>query len=319
MSQSGRKGISNFLVTFLIGLIVVSFMFTGYESTRGTPDTIAKVGNESIKIREYQIEFGRRLEFYKRISGGKDLTSAQIKRFRIKDNTLSDLVDRKLMINLADDLKIMPASDEVRENVKKVDYFQTNGQFDLLKYKNILSYNRWTPKDFENSTENQLKRDYLSSIFKDPPISQNYLQDVVRFKEIRLTADTVRIVKGPLRKHIKVSKKEIRSYLKAPANLAKAQHLFKQRKPSLDRPAEFKVSHILLNIPKGKAKKTKEKVSEIRKKLNSKNFGKMAARYNEDPISKKKKGDLGWMSKGKMPKEFEKVAFKMKKGSISSP
>ncbi|MBL7055937.1 peptidyl-prolyl cis-trans isomerase [Candidatus Woesearchaeota archaeon] len=49
-----------------------------------------------------------------------------------------------------------------------------------------------------------------------------------------------------------------------------------------------------------------------------KDFGEVAKAVSICP-SKKKSGNLGWFSRGKMVKEFEKVAFSLKKGEISEP
>ena len=53
MSSAFQKNTSNIFVTLLIGLIVISFMFTGFETMQGTPDTVAKVDGEPIKAREF--------------------------------------------------------------------------------------------------------------------------------------------------------------------------------------------------------------------------------------------------------------------------
>ncbi len=319
MSGEMQKKVSNFFITFFIGLIVISFMFTGYESMRGTPDTIAKVGDTPIKAREYQNEFTRQLNFYKQILGGKDLTTQQIKQFRVKDNTIRNLVQRKLMLNLADDLGITPSPDEVRETIKKMPYWQTNEQFDLDKYKKLLTYNRWSPQEFENDTIRQLKGSTVQTLFEAFPISKNYLRDVVNFKKMRLSADIAQINRETLRSSIQVSKKEVQTYLSKPDNKARVENLFKERQTSLDKPEQVQANHILIKVKPGKEEEAQKKIEKIAKKATLSNFKKLANKYTEDPSGKTKGGALGWFSRGQMTPEFEKIAFKLKKGTISAP
>ena len=81
------------------------------------------------------------------------------------------------------------------------------------------------------------------------------------------------------------------------------------------------VEHILL-LTVGK---TDAEVEEIKKKaqdiLNQvkkgANFEDLAKKYSEDPGTKDKGGDLGWIVQGQTVPEFEKVAFSLPKGSIS--
>jgi peptidyl-prolyl cis-trans isomerase D len=62
-------------------------------------------------------------------------------------------------------------------------------------------------------------------------------------------------------------------------------------------------------------KKTAEDVLKQAKKGG--NFEELAKKYSQDPGSKDKAGDLGWITQGQTVKEFEATAFGLQKGQIS--
>ncbi|ENQ3077278.1 peptidylprolyl isomerase PrsA [Bacillus cereus] len=75
---------------------------------------------------------------------------------------------------------------------------------------------------------------------------------------------------------------------------------------------EIKASHILVK-DEATAKKVKDELAQ------GKSFEDLAKQYSEDPGSKEKGGDLGYFGPGKMVKEFEDAAYKLKKDEVSEP
>lgn len=75
---------------------------------------------------------------------------------------------------------------------------------------------------------------------------------------------------------------------------------------------EIKASHILVK-DEATAKKVKEELGQ------GKSFEELAKQYSEDTSSKEKGGDLGFFGAGKMVKEFEDAAYKLKKDEVSEP
>ncbi|MGB6667863.1 MAG: peptidylprolyl isomerase [Candidatus Acidiferrum sp.] len=112
---------------------------------------------------------------------------------------------------------------------------------------------------------------------------------------------------------------QIRQNIKISDDQLKAQ--YQQNSQQYEVPNRVHVEHILLMT----VGKTDAEVEEVKKKaqdiLNQakkgSNFEDLAKKYSEDPGTKDKGGDLGWIVQGQTVPEFEKVAFSLPKGSIS--
>ncbi|MDR7554546.1 MAG: peptidylprolyl isomerase [Armatimonadota bacterium] len=88
-----------------------------------------------------------------------------------------------------------------------------------------------------------------------------------------------------------------------------------------DRPAQIRVSHILVRV----ADKTQEAVAQAKVKVvqarlaDGAAFDALARQYSEDPGSAPQGGDLGYVSRGTLVKEFEDAAWALKPGQVSGP
>ena len=99
--------------------------------------------------------------------------------------------------------------------------------------------------------------------------------------------------------------------------------LYQQNIQQYEVPNRVHAEHILFLTVGGKTdaeieeikKKAEDVLAQARKK--SANFEELAKKYSEDPGSKTKGGDLGWILQGQTVPEFEKAAFSLNKGEMS--
>ncbi len=307
-----HKQTSSVLVTILIGFIVISFMFSGFNFLGGPSNTVAKVGSEAIKVEEFNQAYNRMLQYY-----GDKIPKQQLKM--IQQNILDQLINEKLLIILADDIGISKAEGEIKEYISNLSYLKKDNKFNLDLYKRFLQYNRMNSTKFESLSKIDIARTKINNLLHNYPVSQNFVKELIKFKSNSFTANIITIDPKKLEKNISVSRQEIKNYLSDEKTLKLAKSEFKRRKRSFDKPAEVLASHILLKIESGKDSEIKNRLKEIKTKINTGNFAKMANQHTEDPTGKGNGGSLGWFQQGKMAPSFDKVVFEQKEGTISDP
>jgi foldase protein PrsA len=155
---------------------------------------------------------------------------------------------------------------------------------DLVHEKVLSKKYKVTDKEIDKEIEN-LKEMYGTQY--DLAVQQNgekAIRDMVKLDLLRQKAAM---------EDIKVTEKELKDY-------------YKNYKPKI------KASHILV--------KDEKTAKEIKAKLDKgEDFAKLAKQYSQDPGSASNGGDLGWFGPGKMVKEFEDAAYKLKVGQVSDP
>jgi len=126
------------------------------------------------------------------------------------------------------------------------------------------------------------------------------LRELIRF---RLTQ---RRVADAVTANVKIADDEVRA-------------AFDKDRTSYDKPAQIKVSHILFRV----TDKNQEPVAQAKAKIalaklsDGEKFEDVAKKYSEDPGSAERGGDLGFVSRGTLVKEFEEVAWALKPGQVS--
>lgn len=136
----------------------------------------------------------------------------------------------------------------------------------------------WNPKAFEN---------FLTE--KKIPYSRwrQMMEDEIKVQHI---------IDSEISEKIKVSLNEVQSY-------------YNKNRRDFDRPERVRVRQIVTD--------TLEKAREVYRRLQKgENFAKIAVNHSLSP-DRAKGGDLGYISRGSYPKEFDEYCFKLKKGEFS--
>jgi peptidyl-prolyl cis-trans isomerase D len=320
MKSAFASKMSYFVLTFIFLIIIASFLFSGFDkfTSGGAGKHVATVDGTPITTREYQTALSRQVEFFNQMMGGKagGLTSKQLEEMGIKQSVLNGLIQQKLILNTADQLKFIVSLDEIKNEIKEMPYFKSQDRFDVNLYRNMLQSNGYVPTQFEELVGNDLKQKKLDELFRTTLVSENYVKDVLRFKNNSLVVTGVKIPRQGFSTLVMVSDKEITEFIKKAENQKTLEALYSENFVKYNKPAEIKARHILI---KGSDDKSLEKIKALKAKVTPANFSDIANKETQDPTGNKNGGDLGWFSSGRMVPEFENVAFKLNKGEISEP
>jgi peptidyl-prolyl cis-trans isomerase SurA len=116
-------------------------------------------------------------------------------------------------------------------------------------------------------------------------------------------------VQQKLTNDIKVTPSEVRAFF---------NRIPQDSIPTLE--MEYEIGQIIKEpaISKEEMDATRERLKTLRERIvNGENFAALAALYSEDPGSRRKGGDIGFVKRGQLFPEYEAAAFGLKKGEIS--
>ena len=344
-----RKHATSWLIKVACFAIVIVFIFWGgYSYTEKKASRVAVVNGSYIGLREYQSTYSNLVE-QMRSQFGRQFSSELVETLNLKGQALDRLINRRLILAEAGMLEFDVSREELQNAIVSYPAFQTNGQFDSLRYQQILRSNKLTPQDFEaNQREDLLINKVEQFITRGTKVLETEMLSFFHHTRDRVNLAYVQIDPQDFKNQVKVDEEAVRDYFDKHGEnyrLADKRNILYVRFVPQDYLAEVEVTdqeieefyqlhqddylepkkvharHILFRISENaKTAEIQEILDRAKKVLDlarkGDNFAELARKYSDDSTASKG-GDLGYFKSGDMVKPFADSAFSLKKGEIS--
>ena len=345
-----RDYASSWLIKFILGAIVVVFVFWGVGSfTSKRAARVALVNGDVITMLEYNNAYNQMIEnLQQRL--GNNLDDNMLKMLNVKQQTLDQLIEKRLIIQQAAELDFRVSDEDLADFIRNMAVFQSEGRFDNRLYNRILNRYHMTPEGFELLQKESLLMEKMRSFISDSAkVSDDEAKEWFQYTNASVDIDFV-VFRPDSYKDSDLTAEELKTYFNDHQEAYKTEPMvnvryihfnpddFKDRTDISDaeiqdyyntNPAEFKTAktvearHILIKVapdasPEIVGEKKEEAIAIMKMARKGADFAELARKYSEGP-SKEDGGYLGYFKKEEMVKPFADTAFSMNAGDISEP
>jgi len=343
-----RRHAQSWMIKAALGAVVVVFIFWGIWSPHESRQReLVQIGDYIITVAEARNYYQNLRDRYQAIYGER-FTEEMAKKLNLKEKAVKDLINRILLLQEAQRLGLKVTAEELQASIQEIPAFQKDGVFDKATYLRALQRGRLTAKEFEANQRqtlllNKLQGLVISSVkISDQEISEAYRQNFEKlnlemislnpadFKDISLTPEEIKEYFPKHREEFKIpARVNVRYLLFDPKDYVKQvqvsskeiEDYYQNNQEKFGQPKRVKVRHILIRADAKDAEasaKAKQKAESVQKEAaGGKDFSQLAKQYSEDPGTKERGGEIGFITKGMVVPEFEQAAFSMKVGEVS--
>jgi peptidyl-prolyl cis-trans isomerase D len=332
------------IAAFVLTSVFVGTMRDGSDRA----DAVASVNGEAIPLERYQRRYQAYLDAYSRVY--RDRFSPELaEQLGLPQQAVNDLVQEALVVQRARAEGLEVSDEELNAQIQAVPAFQDNGRFSLRRYQEFLKRRGTSAGAFEGDVRRELTRMKVETTVKGGiKVSEAELEQafVVRREEARAAWALIDL--GALATAAAASDDEVQSYLKdhqsefkqpdrrrvqyvtfPPKDFrpqvaeAEIEKYYTEHAQEFETPRQVRASHLLVSVPQTGGSEAEDKArakvaDAITRVKAGEDFGKLAAQVSEDPGSKTKGGELGWVKKGEMVPQFEEALFNLKQGELTA-
>lgn len=349
MLQNIRDRLTGPFVWFIVGIIVIPFAFFGIETFRtgGADPTVARVGDQKITQSQFRAGYDQRLQQLQSLMG-ESFRPELIDQDRFRQNVLDDMVQESLMRQHVRKAGYRASDAALLATLGTIPAFQEDGKFSSEAYRSRLAQQGYTPTRFEAQVRDGIETDQLregllgSAIVAQAAAAQSYRIDqqqrwlayaVFRAASYQAQAEVTpaqveaRYEEQKARyqspERLKVAYLELALDTLPPAAAPEAEYLrtlYEAEKATrFSTTEERRPRHILISFGADKDAARQRAEALAARIANGTDFAALAADQSEDPGSKGKGGDLGWVRRGQFSEKFEQALFDLKPGAVSEP
>jgi peptidyl-prolyl cis-trans isomerase D len=344
------KGLHLLLFAVIAIFIATSVFVWGKVSPDDSPaggQTVAVVNGESISYERFRHAYQAAVSRYSQMYQGR-FTPQMAEQLGLSQQVLNELVQEAVVVQRARAEGLRVTDQEVNVQIYAIPAFHEGGVFSIRRYDDVLQRLRITKAAFEDDVRHKLLlRKVAVAVTGGVKVSDAEVEQTLAYRNEMARAAWASVPVAPLLERAEAPEGEVDAYYQ--------QHREEFRRPERRRiqyvafeqkdlpavtdaevakyyedhsaefgiPAQIQVAHILARVPEtggSQAEQTaRAKIQEaIRRARGGEDFAAIARQVSEDPESAARGGELGWVTKGALVPQFERAAFALKKGEVSS-
>jgi len=342
--KTGMRILLGAVMLIIAASMLLYLVPQGTNTAESSTDTLAKIGDQTVTSGEVR----QQLDQIRRNNQIPPMLEGLYAR-----NILNQLIFQKEIEYEAKRLGVTVSDQERADRIRQYVPSAFNGEtfVGMDAYaREVQTRFQLTVPVFEDLVRQGLVEEKFRKLVTDGvSVSPAELQEQFKYQNDKVKLDYVLIKPEDLEAKISPDENEIKSYYdqnkakfqipekrivryglldlsqlrqNTPVTDDELKAVYQQNIQQYQVPNRVHAEHILF-LTTGK---TDAEVAEIRKKAEDvlaqakkkgANFEELAKKYSEDPGSKTKGGDLGWVLQGQMVPEFEKATFSLNKGETS--
>jgi peptidyl-prolyl cis-trans isomerase D len=355
MLQVIRDRASGWIAYIIVLLISIPFALWGIQEYLGgsNPQLAAEVNGNEIPLRAFNREYHQQRQYLQSIMGGQ--LPPQYSEPALKQSVINKMVRTELLGQEVEAAGYTVGNRVLFKEISAIPAFLKDGKFDNARYERLLQAQGRSKAEFEQSLRQQIRiTHFVDGVRQSAFLPNQSLADYLRLKNQERKVSYFLIAAAPDKAAQSITEEEIKNYyqtnqqsFKTPERVKLAYVELKEQalkegikvdedtlrkvyQDQADRyvnPEQRRARQIFLKFPSSSKlvddkliNETRAKAEELVAKLRQgADFADLAKQYSQDSLSASSGGDLGFIAKGDMDPQFEKVLFSLEMHQISDP
>jgi len=349
MLEKIRDGSQGVVAKTILVVVILSFAFAGIGSYLGSSNDVAGavVNGTEISAADVEKEFQQERQRLQQQYGEMFNAIANDEKYMatVRSNVLERLVAQELLLQAASNMDLRVGDDEIKQAIREMKEFQIDGVFSNERYQSLIRQAGYRVEQFRDMMRiDMTRRQLIATLIGSDFSLENEANAVAKLEQQTRDLRYIEVNSNDFLANVEVDAEEINEYyelnngqfqtqetlsldyveLKVSDLLnqvsvddALVQATYDEDIAQYQTDPRRRVSHMLFKFGDDEAAAQKNADDALGQLKGGADFAALAKEISEDAFSAENGGDLDWISTGMDP-EFDKAAFALSKGELSS-
>jgi len=349
MLERIRDGSQGVVAKAILVLVILTFAFAGIGSYLGGSNEVAGaiVNGKTITAAQVEREFQQERNRLQQQFGEMFQAIANDATYmaRVRQGALDRLVANELIEQTAANMGLRVGDDEIKQAIRDMKEFQTDGQFDNDRYLSLVRQSGYRVEQFREMLRiDMTRRQLLATLVSSDFTLGNEANAIAKLEQQLRDIRFIEVNATDFLGDIEISTEEISEYYdlnsgqfmtqetlsleyvelkvadliaKVSVTDAQVEANYNENLSQYQTDPRRRVSHILFEFGDDEAAAKANAEAALAQLNGGADFAALAKELSTDTFSGENGGDLDWIEAGMMDAEFDKAAFALNKGEMS--